>query len=121
MRGPFSGAMASRFDGAVSLGRDAHDLGETEVFGAEFIEALNQLVRKRAADAEVVTAEVLPGEAEGLVQRTVADLFETRRLLRRAAVAHEPEGLAFTDPGAEFDRREFVHDGSRKERFFRVV
>ena len=88
-------------DLAVGAGGDAGDFGEAEVGIAE----LGVL----AADAGVILAELVPGEAEVVEHFGIADLAEALGAGGRATAGNDGEGLLEPDPGAEVDSFFRIH------------
>ena len=54
-------------DAAEGVRGDPHEFGEVEVGSTELVEPADELIGVGAAEAEVLPAEVFPGEAEGFV------------------------------------------------------
>jgi hypothetical protein len=80
-------------DFAISGGRDGDDVGELEVGCAELGELANEPVGLGEADASLLGAEFLPGEAEGFVSFGIADLLEAGDAGGRALLCKDVEGL----------------------------
>jgi hypothetical protein len=64
------------FDVEILPGRDADELGELEVDGAEAVEEGDEAVGVAAADGEVGAAETFPGFGEREVELLVVDAAE---------------------------------------------
>lgn len=62
---------------AIGAGRDAGNLREPEVSVAELGVLADEIIGVDTADAGVVLAELLPGEAEVVEHLGIANLFET--------------------------------------------
>src|SRR5207248_2342552 len=86
---------------AVGFGRDTHDLGETEVSGAELFEVVDEFVDALFGESDMLEAEVLPAQVGGLVSAGVADLLQALRLSDEGVVGDHAEGLSPADPRSE--------------------
>ena len=90
-------------DAAVVAGRDAGDFGEAEVRVAELGVLADEAIGMGAADAGVIFAEFLPGEAEVVEYFGIANLFEALSARGGATAGDDGEGLLEAGPGAEID------------------
>ena len=88
-------------DFAEGFGGDAGDFGEAKVGVAELLVLLDEVIGVAAADAGVLGAELVPGEAEVVEHVGVADLLEALGAGRGATTADGGEGFLETGPGAE--------------------
>ena len=101
-------------DAAEGVRGDPHDFGEVEVGSAELVEPPNELVGVGAAEAEVLPAEVFPGEAEGFVGALLTDGFQALGLGGGALVGDEAEGLPSAEPVSEVQALAVAGCGQRK-------
>ena len=103
-------------DAPIELGRDAGDVAKPVVDFAELLEIANQLICVGAADAGMLGAELVPGQAEFLIGAGAADFAEALSARGGALAFDGGEGLLAADPGAGLDvilriRERFVGGG----------
>jgi hypothetical protein len=110
------------FDGEILAGRDADELRDFEISGAEAVEESDEAVRVAAGDGEVGTAERPPGWGEGPVKLFVANAAEELGVGGGTASAEGAKGAALAEEAAEVYGRidvdlRFVHsDSSARKR-----
>ena len=88
---------------AIGAGRDTGDFGEAEVGVAELGVLADEAIGVRTADAGILFAEFLPGEAEVIEHLGIANLFEALSAGGGAIAGEDGEGLLEADPGTEID------------------
>jgi hypothetical protein len=105
------------FDFEILPGRDADELGDFEIGGAEAVEESDEAVGVAAGDGEVGAAERPPGWGEGPVELFVANAAEELGVGGGTASAESAKGAALAEEAAEVygwidgDLR-FVHSDS---------
>jgi hypothetical protein len=87
----------SGFDGEILPGREANELGELKVDGAEAVEERDQAVGMAAADGEVGAAELLPGCGVREVELFVVDAAEELGMGGGTASGDGGEGAALAE------------------------
>jgi hypothetical protein len=107
------------FDGEVLAGREADELGEFEVDGAEAVEERDEVVGMAAADGEVGAAEGSPGWGDGAVELLLANAAEELGVGGGTASGDSAKGAALAEETAEVEGLEgigedlwFVHRDS---------
>jgi hypothetical protein len=105
------------FDGEILAGRDADELGDFEIGGAEAVEESDEAIGVAAGDGEVGAAERPPGWGEGPVKLFVANAAEELRVGGGTASAESAKGAALAEEAAEVYGRidvdlRFVHSDS---------
>ena len=108
------------FDGEILPGRDANELGDFEVSGAEAVEESDEAVGMAAGDGEVGAAELAPGWSECPVELFLADAAEELGVGGGTASAESAKGAALAEEAAEvYGRidvdRWFVHIDSNSQ------
>src|ERR1039457_3933324 len=110
------------FNGEILPGRDADELGDFEIGGAEAVEESDEAVGVAAGDGEVGAAERAPGWGEGPVELFVANAAEELGVGGGTASAESAKGAALAEEAAEVYGRidvnqRFVHsDSSARKR-----
>ena len=89
------------FDGEILPGRDADELGDFEIGGAEAVEESDEAVGVAAGDGEVGAAERPPGWGEGPVELFVANAAEELGVGGGTASADSGKGAALAEEAAE--------------------
>src|ERR1017187_6191804 len=110
MRGAFSGAINTISPSIsisspstlsaiwpVGLRRDANDLGQAEVGGAEIFEFVDQVIRVFPGHEGVSLAELVPCEVDGLVGLRVSNLAQACCLCGHGLIGDHPERLSPAD------------------------
>jgi hypothetical protein len=109
------------FNGEILAGRDADELGDFEISGAEAVEESDEAVGVAASDGEVGAAERAPGWGDGPVELFVANAAEELGVGGGTASAESAKGAALTEEAAEVYGRidgdlRFVHSDSSARR-----
>jgi len=89
------------FDGEILPGRDADELGDFEIGGAEAVEESDEAVGVAAGDGEVGAAESPPGWGEGQEEFFVANAAEELGVGGGTASAESAKGAALAEEAAE--------------------
>jgi hypothetical protein len=108
------------FDGEILAGRDADELGDFEIGGAEAVEESDEAVGVAAGDGEVGAAERAPGWGEGPVEFLVANAAEELGVGSGTASAESAKGATLAEEAAEVNGRidvdlRFVHIDSNSQ------
>ena len=101
------------FDGEILAGREADELGDLEVDGAEAVEERDEAVGVAAADGEVGSAEGFPGWGVREVEFFVVNLAKELGVGGGAASGDGGEGAALSEEACEVGGLRFVHRDSR--------
>ena len=112
------------FNGEILAGRDADELGDFEIGGAEAVEESDEAVGVAAGDGEVGAAERPPGWGEGPIELFVANAAEELGVGGGTASTESAKGAALAEEATEVYGRidvnlRFVHSDSsaRNETF----
>ena len=89
------------FDGEILPGRNADELGDFEISGAEAVEESDEAVGVAAGDGEVGAAERPPGWGDGPVELFVANAAEELGVGGGTASADSGKGAALAQQAAE--------------------